>query len=127
MPSIITSVQTEPLEDFCNSLMLVVTESYIDRVSPIAEIDGVHLRTSTAQGQRQMSMDNLQAAITEIDDQEWQMTASQVAVPQTGAPIGYSSISFPKRDRTGDPRGYGGTCCPYATYWRQHKYNETWL
>ena len=48
MPSIITSVQTEPLKDFCNSLMPVATESYIDRVSPIAEIDGAYLRTSTA-------------------------------------------------------------------------------
>ena len=27
MPSIITSVQTEPLKDFCNSLMPVATES----------------------------------------------------------------------------------------------------
>ena len=119
MPSIITSVQTEPLKDFCNSLMLVATESYIDRALPIADID--------SQGRQQMPMDNLQAKITGIDDREWQMTASQVAVPQTGAPIGYSAISFPKRVRTGDPRGYGGTCCPYTTYWRQHKNNKTWL
>ena len=75
-------------------------------------------------------MDNLQAKITEIDDQEWQMLAGQLAVPQTEAPIGYFAISLPmglKRVLTGDPRGYGGACCPYATYWRQHKYNETWL
>ena len=48
MPSIITFAQTDVLKDFCNSLTPVATESYIDRVSPIAEIDGVHLRTSTA-------------------------------------------------------------------------------
>ena len=107
MPSIITIAQMEPLEDFCSSLMLVAAESYIDRALPIADID--------SQGRQQMPMDNLQAKITEIDDQEWQMTASQVAVPQTGAPIGYSAISFPKRDRTGDPRDYRGACCPYTT------------
>ena len=48
MPSIITFAQTDVLKDFCNSLMPVATESYIDRVSPIAEIDGTYLRTSTA-------------------------------------------------------------------------------
>ena len=119
MPSIITSVQTGPLKDFCNSLMLVAAESYIDRALPIADID--------SQGRQQMPMDNLQAKITEIDDQEWQMLTGQLAVSQTEAPIGYFAISLPKRVRTGDPRGYGGACCPYATYWRQHKYNETWL
>ena len=119
MPSIITFVQTEVLKDFCNSLMPVATESYIDRALPIADID--------SQGRQQVPMDNLKAAITEIDDEEWQMTAGQVAVPQAGAPIGYSAISFPKRNRTGDPRGYWGTCCPYTTYWRRYYYNETWL
>ena len=119
MPSIITSVQTGPLKDFCNSLMLVAAESYIDRALPIADID--------SQGRQQMPMDNLQAKMTGIDDLEWQMLAGQLAEPQTEAPIGYFAISLPKRDRTGDPRDYGGACCPYTTYWRQHKYNETWL
>ena len=119
MPSIITIVQMEPLKDFCSSLMLVAAESYIDRALPIADID--------SQGRQQMPMDNLQAKMTEVDDLEWQLLAGQVAVPQTEVPIGYFAISLPKRVRTGDPRGYGGACCPYATYWRQHKYNETWL
>ena len=39
MPSIITFAQTEVLKDFCNSLMPVATESYIDRALPIADID----------------------------------------------------------------------------------------
>ena len=62
-----------------------------------------------------MSMDNLKAAITEIDDEEWQMTAGHVAGPQAGAPIGYSTISFPKRNRTGDPQGDWRAYCPYTT------------
>ena len=119
MPSIITSVQTGPLEDFRSSLMLVAAESYIDRALPIADID--------SQGRQQMPMDNLQAKMTGHDDQEWQILAGQPAVPEPEAPIGYFAISLPNRVRTGDPRGYGGACCPYTTYWRQHKYNETWL
>ena len=119
MPSIITSVQTGPLKDFCNSLMLVAAESYVDRALPIADID--------SQGRQQMPMDNLQAKMTGNDDQEWQILAGQLAVPEPEAPIGYSAISLPKRVRTGDPRGYGGACCPYTTYWRQYRYNETWL
>ena len=63
MPSIITSVQTEPLRDFCNSLMPVATESYIDRALPIADID--------SQERQQVPMDNLKASITGIDDEEW--------------------------------------------------------
>ena len=119
MPSIITSVQTGPLKDFCNSLMLVAAESYIDRALPIADID--------SQGRQQMSTDNLQAKMVEVEDLEWRLLAGQVAVPQTEAPIGYFAISLPKRDRTGDPRDYRGACCPYTTYWRQHKNNKTWL
>ena len=119
MPSIITIVQMEPLKDFCSSLMLVAAESYIDRALPIADID--------SQGRQQMPKDNLQAKMTEVDDLEWQLLAGQVAVPQTEVPIGYFAISLPKRVRTCDPRGYGGACCPYTTYWTQHKYNETWL
>ena len=119
MPSIITIVQMEPLKDFCSSLMLVAAESYIDRALPIADID--------SQGRQQMSTDNLQAKMIEVEDLEWQLLAGQVAVPQTEAPIGYFAISLPKRDRTGDPRDYRGACCPYTTYWRQHKNNKTWL
>ena len=104
MPSIITIVQMEPLEDFCSSLMLVAAESYIDRALPIADID--------SQGRQQMSTDNLQAKMVEVEDLEWQL---------------YFAISLPKRVRTGDPRGYRGACCPYTTYWRQHKNNKTWL
>ena len=84
--------------------MLVAAESYIGRALPIADID--------SQGRQQMPMDNLQAKITEIDDQEWQMTASQVAVPQTGAPIGYSTISFPKRVSNWRPSGLWGGMLP---------------
>ena len=119
MPSIITIAQMEPLEDFCSSLMLVAAESYIDRALPIADID--------SQGRQQMSTDNLQAKMEEVEDLEWQLLAGQMAVPQTEAPIGYFAISLPKRDRTGDPPDHRGACCPYATYWRQHKNNKTWL
>ena len=80
MPSIITIVQMEPPEDFCSSLMLVAAESYIDRALPIADID--------SQGRQQMSTDNLQAKMVEVEDLEWQLLAGQVAVPQTEAPIG---------------------------------------
>ena len=119
MPSIITIAQIEPLEDFCSSLMLVAAESYIGRALPIADID--------SQGRQQVSTDNLQAKTVEVVDLEWQLLASQVAVQQTEAPIGHFAISVPKRDRTGDPRDYRGACCPYTTYWRQHKNNKTWL
>ena len=112
MPSIITFAQTDVLKDFCNSLMPVATESYIDRALPIADID--------SQGRQQVPMDNLKASITEIDDEEWQMTAGHVAGPQAGAPNCYSTNSCPKRNRTGDPQGYWGTCCPYTTYWRRY-------
>ena len=65
MPSIINFAQTDVLKDFCNSLMPVATESYIDRALPIADID--------SQERQQVPMDNLKASITEIDDEEWQM------------------------------------------------------
>ena len=110
MPSIITFAQMDSLKEFCNGLMPVATESYIDRALPIADID--------SQGRQQMPMDNLQAKIVEIDDLEWQLTAGQLAVPQTEAPIGNLAISLPYGVRTCDPRGYWGACCPYATYWR---------
>ena len=60
MPSIITIAQMEPLEDFCSGLMLVAAESYIDRALPIADID--------SQARQQMSTDNLQAKMIEVED-----------------------------------------------------------
>ena len=71
-----------------------------------------------SQERQQVPMDNLKASITEIDDEEWQMTAGHVAGPQAGGPNGTSKNSCPRRNRTGDPQGYWGAYCPYTTYWK---------